>query len=598
MTWAKRLFIGATSVLVVLAAVPGFLLGTETGLQIIKGALEKAVPGLRIESLSGSVFSLKADNLQYDVPGLAFHGNLSWDLSVAKLLSRRVALHDFEISDASLLVRTQEMASSASTPVPKSPTQKLDETQTSRFKTPVAVIVERVAIKNLQADIDGNVVNVGLFQTQAVWTKDRLDIDSVRLADSSLASAQTPPSDEPLGAMLKRTFAQPVVPEIPTVDLPLDINLKHFELSHFAIKGNPDQIIESATFALTAQNGVATLENIAVRAMNAELTGRMTMGLDARHEVNLELDVSSLVPREAIPTGTMPPVAEPTTEDIENFYERLKEVRAERLKAAQERRAKHRAQGQARKQVDIKTLSREERRELRRKANARLKRRIEQWRDSVRGLLPKREPQPPVTVTAKISARGALADTVTLNGRVNNVPGVEGASFVLKASPTTVGLPMSAEIKADKVEISGSEISGVSVNLSGKAVDYALQVSAKATYPVDDNHSFTANVLIRGKGSEVAAHLTDFSVQSNVGRIQIDGQANWEKNARFAASLNLSGIDTKAVLPQTLRRLGFSSERTLESQIAGPDGSWGIARAIVGAHRRCRITRQRNCGSP
>ena len=89
MTWAKRLFIGATSVLVVLAAVPGFLLGTETGLQIIKGALEKAVPGLRIESLSGSVFSLKADNLQYDVPGLAFHGNLSWDLSVAKLLSRR-----------------------------------------------------------------------------------------------------------------------------------------------------------------------------------------------------------------------------------------------------------------------------------------------------------------------------------------------------------------------------------------------------------------------------------------------------------------------------------------------------------------------------
>ena len=141
------------------------------------------------------------------------------------------------------------------------------------------------------------------------------------------------------------------------------------------------------------------------------------------------------------------------------------------------------AQGQARKQVDIKTLSREERRELRRKANARLKRRIEQWRDSVRGLLPKREPQPPVTVTAKISARGALADTVTLNGRVNNVPGVEGASFVLKASPTTVGLPMSAEIKADKVEISGSEISGVSVNLSGKAVDYALQVSAKAAYP-------------------------------------------------------------------------------------------------------------------
>lgn len=141
---------------------------------------------------------------------------------------------------------------------------------------------------------------------------------------------------------------------------------------------------------------------------------------------------------------------------------------------------------------------------------------------------------------------------------------------MLKASPTTVGLPMSAEIKADKVEISGSEISGVSVNLSGKAVDYALQVSAKATYPVDDNHSFTADVLIRGKGSEVAAHLTDFSVQSNVGRIQIDGQANWEKNARFAASLNLSGIDTKAVLPQTpLKSTAASSSGVLVRTDAG-----------------------------
>ena len=49
-------------------------------------------------------------------------------------------------------------------------------------------------------------------------------------------------------------------------------------------------------------------------------------------------------------------------------------------KAAQERRAKRRAQGiEPHKQVDAKTLSREEKRELRRKAQARLKRRIERY---------------------------------------------------------------------------------------------------------------------------------------------------------------------------------------------------------------------------
>lgn len=552
MTWAKRLFIGAASVLVVLAAVPGFLLGTETGLQIIKGALEKTVPGLKIESLSGSAFSLKADNLQYDAPGLAFHGNLSWDLSVAKLLSRRVALHDFEISDASLLVRTQEMASSASTPPPEPTTQPTDKAQTSQLKTPVAVIVERVAIKNLQADIDGNLVNVGLLQTQAVWTQSRIDIDSVLLRDSSFQSAETPPSDESIGSALKRTFSEVIVPTIPAIEIPLDLNLKRFELSNFTIKGNPDQTIDSVTFALTAQNGAVALENIAARAMGAELTGAVTLGLDARHEMTLDLSLSALVAREAIPTGVLPTIAEPTTEEIENFYERLKDVRAERLKAAQERRAKRRAQGiEPRKQVDAKTLSREEKRELRRKAQARLKRRIERWRDSVRGLLPKPEPQPPVTINLTLSGQGSLNDTLSLSGRIENVPGVQGASFVLTASPTKLGLPLSAEIRADKVEISGAIVNAVDVNLSGKAVDYALNATAKALYPVDEKHSVTADIVIRGKGSEVASHLTDFSILSNVGRVQIDGQANWEKNVRFAAALNLSGLNTKEVLPQT-----------------------------------------------
>lgn len=552
MRWGKRLLIGTASVLVVLAAMPGILLGTDTGLQIIKGTLEKTVPGLKIESLSGSAFSLKADNLQYTAPGLTFRGNVSWSLNASKLLSRRVDLNAFELSEATLQIRTQEMASSASTPVPKSPTQKLDKTQTSRFKTPVAVIVKRVAIKNLQADIDGNLVNVGLLQTQAVWTQSRIDIDSVLLRDSSFQSAETPPSDESIGSALKRTFSEVIVPTIPAIELPLDLNLKRFELSNFTIKGNPDQTVDSVTFALTAQNGAVALENIAARAMGAELTGAVTLGLDARHEMTLDLNLSALVAREAIPTGVLPTIAEPTTEEIENFYERLKDVRAERLKAAQERRAKRRAQGiEPRKQVDAKTLTREEKRELRRKAQARLKRRIERWRDSVRGLLPKPEPQPPVTINLTLSGQGSLNDTLSLSGRIENVPGVQGASFVLTASPTKLGLPLSAEIRADKVEISGAIVNAVDVNLSGKAVDYALNATAKALYPVDEKHSVTADVVIRGKGSEVASHLTDFSILSNVGRVQIDGQANWEKNVRFAAALNLSGLNTKEVLPQT-----------------------------------------------
>ena len=193
---------------------PRILLGTETGLQIIKGALEKAVPGLRIESLSGSVFSLKADNLQYTPrPGISRKSFMG--LSVAKLLSRRVALHDFEFQTPRSFERRKWRRRLQRRP---ETLLKSRQTQTSRFKTPVAVIVERVAIKNLQADIDGNLLTLDFFRHR-LFGQNRLDIDSV-LWGFKFASAQTPPSDEPSvpSSAPSRSCA-----EIPTVDLPLDL---------------------------------------------------------------------------------------------------------------------------------------------------------------------------------------------------------------------------------------------------------------------------------------------------------------------------------------------------------------------------------------
>ena len=76
---------------------------------------------------------------------------------------------------------------------------------------------------NVTADIDGNIVHIGRFATDAAWVKDQVTIEQMVLADSSFKAAPVvePPTVEPLGAVLERTFAAPLMPEIGAIDLRL-----------------------------------------------------------------------------------------------------------------------------------------------------------------------------------------------------------------------------------------------------------------------------------------------------------------------------------------------------------------------------------------
>ncbi len=548
MSVAKKVSIGVLGFAGVLALGLGVLLGTNPGLQVVKNVLEKSVADFKAEALEGSVFHLKAKGIEYNTAGVAFKGNLTWDISAAKLLTWRFDLNNFELSDATVRVRTSQMSSSAAPEATTAAASTADAA--ARLSAPLPVSIDRFVLKTVQADVDGNVLEIGTFETKASWKKDRVVVDSIALQDSSFAAA-TEPSDETLGAVLKRTFSQPVLPEIPAVNLPVDLTLNTFELAHFTLKGEPDQVIDSVKFSLSAENGKLTVSDLSAQALNANVTGSLALGLDARHEVALTAAISTTVPRESIPTGTLPQAEEPSVEEVANFYERLKEAREERLNAAKERRAKRLAQAKTQPEVQKKVLSREEQREARRKARARLQRRVERWRASVRGMLPKAQPLPPVTVELALQAQGALSEEVMLSGNVNNVPGVENGVFTVKATPTQAGLPLSADITAKAIEISGAKLSKLKLGLTGKAVDYALDVSAQALYPLDEEHNITANIAIRGTGTEVRAALKDFSIASNIGLIHIDGAANWSDNLRFAASLNLNDIDTTAAMPQT-----------------------------------------------
>lgn len=265
MTCAKKiLLIGAAALagvvcLVVLAA--AVLTGTSLGLSAVQWGLERYVPGFKAADMKGSLLNFSARGLEYQALGVRFSGDIDWNLSFAGLLAGRITLENLTLKDADIALDTAQ-ALAAQTPAGQIATEAATEAAPAsaaapaqaetaaaaaagpmRLEAPLAFYLKTLDVHNVTADIDGNIVHIGRFATDAAWVKDQVTIEQMALADSSFkaAPAVEPPTVEPLGAVLERTFAAPLMPEIGAIDLPVDIELKHFELTKFTIKGEQKQ---------------------------------------------------------------------------------------------------------------------------------------------------------------------------------------------------------------------------------------------------------------------------------------------------------------------------------------------------------------------
>ena len=296
------------------------------------------------------------------------------------------------------------------------------------------------------------------------------------------------------------------------------------------------------------------MTDLTVRAMNAAVVGKFTVGLDARHEVKLFAVASAELPREAIPTGYAPePIeVEASAEDRAKFFERLKKAREERKKIVAERRAKRAAANKGGK--DAKAAAqpvRVQRTEEERQAAAlRFKKKVEAWRSKARGELVKTIPRPPVIVALKVTGEGTLAEGIVLKGETDNIPGVQTATFEIQTQPAVAGLPVKARILAPWVRISGAELNNYVFELDGSVVDYRFASTAQAYYAMGEK-MLKSTLSMSGKGSEVAAEIKEITLDSNAGRVEIAGGVDWKSEPRFAVSLQLSDIHTNEIMPET-----------------------------------------------
>ena len=580
MSLAKKIAVVVASLLVLAGAGLTFLVSTQTGLTLAGRLAAQSVPGFAPGTLTGSLLKFRAEGFSYEASGLSVSGTLAWDFNASALTAGRVELNELALTDVSLRVKSAPEKTPATEPAPEKPAKPAAQKTSSeaapaplRLAAPLPVQIRSQRLENISADIDGTRAAVARFTADALWEKEKVTVRSAALSDVTveIPSSPEPETSKPLGETIRRTLASPLVPQLPDIVLPVDVALDSFALTNLSWGKTEAERLERLTFALYAEGETVRVEKLALRHPRASLEGSVSAGLTAPHALDAALTLSAVVPRESIPTGKIAEPEPPTTEEIETFYARLKDARARQLEEIKVRRAARGLKAPApRPAVDTAKMTKEERRAHNRKERERVMRRLERWRQSVRGMLTEKKPEPPVTLKAAVNLTGALGTSLVLTGSVGNVPGLTGAALSLKATPAAADFPFEAFVRADTVELSGLTLAQNIVSVKGTAADYVLAGRSLVRMPLEKDRVFASTLTLTGEGSALRLHLADLSAASNAGLVRLDGQFDWSRDFFFTAALAVEKVDTAELMPDTPLTLngGFTAWGSLK------DGRW------------------------
>ena len=170
-------------VIAVFVALAAYLLTSTSGLNFLVGQAKSHVPQLVAGSFNGSVLRLDASDVTWEQPGLSFKGNFGWHLDFNKLLSGEVVFDDFYLKQSRVKVETAKLTSEQSVQEQSTDSNSTDAAQTD-LQAPLPVHIQKIAISDLAADIDGEPLLLNQFLTAFHWTGDGIDIPSMDLTGS------------------------------------------------------------------------------------------------------------------------------------------------------------------------------------------------------------------------------------------------------------------------------------------------------------------------------------------------------------------------------------------------------------------------------
>ncbi|ORJ51963.1 translocation and assembly module TamB [Kluyvera intermedia] len=295
----KKISLGVLVFILLVLGTVIFLVGTTSGLHLLFKAANRWVPGLEIGQVTGGWRDLSLKNVRYDQPGIAVNaGELHLAVKLGCLRDSGLCVNDISLKDINVVIDTKKMPPAA--PV------KEEDNGPLNLSTPYPITLSRVALNNVNINIDDTTVSVMNFSSALNWEEKNLTLKLTSLSGLLIAlpkvakvaqeqvvepKVDNPKPDElPLGESLKQLFAKPLLPQMTDVHLPLNLNIEEFRGEQLRLTGDTDITVSNMLLKVSSIDGNMKLDALDIDSNQGTLNATGTATLRDNWPVDITLN--------------------------------------------------------------------------------------------------------------------------------------------------------------------------------------------------------------------------------------------------------------------------------------------------------------------
>lgn len=300
MSKLKKISLGVLLVLIVLLGALGWLLGTERGLHFALDRGARWVPGLAISRVEGGWRDLTLKDVRYAMPGVdVAAGQLHLGLNLACLRSKALCVNDLSARDVQVTVQSDKLPPSA----PKEDSGPLTE-----ITAPLPITLRQLSLHNVTVKVDDTAVALADFRTGLNWQGRALTVTPTQISGLQIAlpkapAEQTPaarkadkqtartdkanPPATPLGETLHNLFAKPLLADLPSISVPLDLKVEALRGERIQLSGPLDLQISDLLFQASTTAQRIQLDTLTLKSSLADLQAQGQARFDGDWPVDL-----------------------------------------------------------------------------------------------------------------------------------------------------------------------------------------------------------------------------------------------------------------------------------------------------------------------
>ena len=295
----KKISLGVLVFILLVLGTVIFLVGTTSGLHLLFKAANRWVPGLEIGQVTGGWRDLSLKNIRYEQPGIAVNaGEFHLAVKLGCLRDSSLCVNDISLKDINVVIDTKKMPPAA--PV------KEEDNGPLNLSTPYPITLSRVALNNVNINIDDTTVSVMNFSSALNWEEKNLTLKPTSLSGLLIAlpkvakvaqeqvvepKVENPKPDElPLGESLKQLFAKPLLPQMTDVHLPLNLNIEEFRGEQLRLTGDTDITVSNMLLKVSSIDGNMKLDAFDIDSNQGTLNATGTATLRDNWPVDITLN--------------------------------------------------------------------------------------------------------------------------------------------------------------------------------------------------------------------------------------------------------------------------------------------------------------------